>query len=230
MKSGLIIGTITVILIIGGAFAYITRPVSAPSQPIENASREASQEALNSNEQATAPVDPAPAAGTTTYAITQSNSQASFQAHEVLRGEAFTAVGTTNQVAGTITLTGTDITTAQFNTVTVNARTLKTDSAQRDGAIARLILKSETAEGEFITFEPTNTTPTAITGNLTILDTTRPVTFTGLMENASPEQITGSFVATINYSDFGLTIPEVAFVAGVEENVLLQIDFTAQAI
>jgi hypothetical protein len=39
----------------------------------------------------------------------------------------------------------------------------------------------------------------------------------------------GSGTATIRYADFGISIPQVPMVAGVSDDVKLEIDFTAQA-
>jgi len=39
----------------------------------------------------------------------------------------------------------------------------------------------------------------------------------------------GAGTATIRYADFGISIPSVPFVAGVQDDVRLEIDFTAEA-
>ncbi len=121
--------------------------------------------------------------------------------------------------------------------ITINARTLKTDSERRDGAIGRMILKSET--NEFITFTPTQITglPSTIqddieqsflmVGNLSIAGVVREVTF-DVRGTISGDTISGKATSKILYKDFDLTIPKVPMVARVEDEVFLTFTFVAQ--
>lgn len=213
-SKNLLIGGGILVVGIAAFFIYITRPVAEPS------------EAPNPTVNAIVTTQPTQQEEFV-YTIDSSQSEARFAVDEVLRGEDFTAVGTTNQIQGEITVNDQDIATANVGTVRVNARTLETDSRQRDGAISRLILRSEDSVNEFITFEPTLTTPTIITGNLTIAGVTRETTFTGQMSLNEAKQIEGAYQTTVLRSDFNLTIPNVPFVASVSDEVLLSIDFVA---
>lgn len=139
MKKILII-LIVLALFSGGTFLYITRPVSAPSgeAPLTTV---------------TPPAD-VTEAETQVFAINSEKSEAKFEIDEVLNGNPFHVVGTTKDVTGRITVDSKNPGSSSVSTISINARTLKTDSERRDGAIARLILKSE--ENEFITFTATS--------------------------------------------------------------------------
>ena len=155
-----------------------------------------------------------------------------FRIDEVLRGEDFTAVGATRDLTGEIAAAPGATTSLRFGRIKVNARTLKTDSQQRDGAIARLILKSEDPANEFIVFDPTDltlatsTSEMTLSGNLTVSGVTKPVAFTGnVSRNAS--QLLGQFQTTLKRSDFNLEIPSVPFVASVADLVKVKVNFVA---
>jgi polyisoprenoid-binding protein YceI len=69
-----------------------------------------------------------------------------------------------------------------------------------------------------------------IVGDLTVAGTTQSVTFDTTATLDSSDQLTGQAIATVLYPDFNLTIPSVPFVAGVDEDVRLEINFVAQAV
>ena len=227
------IAVIAVLLVVAvsiGAFAYLTRPVVAPSTDIESATPSLPGAAIQGG------------AVITIYRISQNASKAEFAVDEILRSSPNTAVGTTNQVAGDIQINMTDPSKSTVGTIRVNARTFKTDSSQRDGAIGRFILKSEDAANEFIDFEPTalNGMPAKITegtpfnfeitGDLTIAGVTKPTTFHGEATVGSEGQLSVTATTTVKRSDYNLPIPNVPFVASVEDNVFLTISITANAI
>ena len=130
---------------------------------------------------------------------------------------------------------------AEIAAITINARDLTTDNDRRNGAIRRFILQSERDEYQHIVFEPGSveglpasvavgdTFQLQVSGNLTVRDVTNPVTFDVTVTPASESEISGVGVATVNYPDFGLAIPEVPSVTGVEDEVRLEIEFRAVA-
>ena len=132
-----------------------------------------------------------------------------------------------------------DEASAALSVIQVNARTLKTDSSMRDRMIANEIL--DTSEYEFITFAPTQISglPASaeigaeihltIQGDLTIRNLTKPVTFEAVVKLTSLARLEGRAEATVLRSDYGINIPEVPSVAGVEDEVLLTIVFVAEA-
>lgn len=182
----------------------------------------------------------APASMRATYTISQAESVTRFYIDEVLNGKDKTVIGETSQVAGELSFDPFDVQGTNLGEIRINARTLKTDSSSRDNAIKRFILKTEEDANEYITFVPTNlsglpktltggtSADISISGNLTVSGVTKPATFSGNVLYHENQNLVGDFTATINYNDFNLTIPEVPFVASVEDNVKLTIDFIAK--
>lgn len=172
------------------------------------------------------------------FVINAEKSEAKFEINEVLVGKPFRVVGTTKDVSGQINVNTVNPTASSVGTITINARTLKTDSTMRDGAIGRRILNSE--QNEFITFTPKTSTglPTSFevgkeysfetTGILTVSGVSKDVTFTVTARATSESEISGAAKATIKYADFGLVIPKVKMVASVEDNVDLTFTFVAE--
>lgn len=176
------------------------------------------------------------------YRIVPEESEVRFEIDEILRGAPTLVVGTTNQVAGDFIIDFADLGASQLGTVRINVRTLRTDEERRDRAIRSRILESASDQYEFTTFEPVRLEglPESvelgqivlfhIMGNLAIRDITREVTFLAELTVVSPDRIEGAAVTTIMRGDYNLTIPNVPFVASVDEDVLLGIKFVAVAV
>ena len=213
-----------------GAYSYL-KPVAAPSSAVT-----AVPLTTMSVEQTGPDAD---ASNATVYEIQSSASTASFIVDEVLRGSPYTVVGTTNQVAGQFAFDASDPTSAQIGTILIDARTLVTDDQSRTRALGNAIL--DTNQYEYIEFTPTEITglPESLTpgqpftfqatGDLTIKDTTRPVTFDISVTPAADGSVDGTATATISYADWGVSIPSVPFVASVDQDVVLKLDFSASA-
>lgn len=178
--------------------------------------------------------------GLQVFQISQTDSQAQFTIYEELMGSPNNVVGTTNQVAGQIGVNFNDLSTAKVGVIQVDARGLATDSNMRNRMIQNRILN--TGNFEYVTFTPSKISGLSgsasigqsvqfqITGNLTIQDVTKPVTFDVTAKAVSNSQISGKATATIQRSDFNLQIPSVPRVANVGEQVTLEIDFIANAV
>ena len=160
------------------------------------------------------------------FQIVPESSEARFLIDEVLMGQDKTVVGVTSQVSGEIT---------------VDPATLTTDDDRRTNRVRNDILRAGQADYQYIIFQPTAISgmPESVaegqpfsfqlTGDLTILGIAIPVTFDMTVTPVSTSELTGSGSATIRWADFGISIPSVPMVAGVSDEVQLQIDFTAQA-
>lgn len=199
--------------------------------------------------EATAPVQAIPieqatgappgSAGATVFQIDPEESEARFVIDEVLRGSPKTVVGTTDQVAGQLAVDPTNPDTAQIGTIRINARTFATDSTQRDRAIQNQILQTD--QHEYISFTPTELVRLSdsmrvgealtvqIVGDLTIRGVTREATFDAIVTPQSASRLAGSAMTTIRHADWGISIPQVPAVAGVSDEVQLQLDFVATA-
>ena len=186
-----------------------------------------------------AAADSTSAAGLTIYEIKPEESEVSFTLGEILRGVPTAVIGKTDQVAGQFAFDFADMSTAKVGTIQINARTLLTDNNFRNKAIRNRILFTDAFE--FITFEPTAVTglPDSIsvgdkvefqiTGDLTVRDSTSEVTFDVTATAVSPDRIEGAATATVMRQQFNLQIPSVSGVADVDEEVILEINFVAEA-
>mgnify|MGYP001324527723 FL=1 len=174
------------------------------------------------------------------FRISQDESQVRFNIYEELNGSPVTVVGTTNQVAGDVVVDFANPNTSQVGEIVIDLRSLETDNRFRNDAIRGRILQSSQDAYQFGRFVPTDisglpTSPVAvgdvitftITGDLTLVETTKPVTFEMTLTVESETRLVGSGVAQVLYPDFNLRIPSVPSVANVAEEVNLFIDFVA---
>lgn len=199
-------------------------PTTAPTAP-------PTSEAPASTEPPAAP----PQGSTVVYQIAQDESEVRFNIYEVLRGSPKDVIGTSNQVAGQAAVDLNDLSTVQLGEILINARTLETDDSRRNQAIRNRILFTD--QYEFITFKPTQISGLSgsaapgqsftfqVTGDLTIKDVTRPVTFDATVTLETIERLVGSAKTSIALADFNLVVPDVPFVANVGETMALEIDF-----
>lgn len=175
-----------------------------------------------------------------TWGMDSEQSTARFELDEDLNGERITVVGIADQVAGQIRFNPADLSTAEIGTIQVNARTFVTDNTRRNNAIQNRILQTGTYE--FVTFEPTNisgmpataavgdTVQFEIEGNFTVRDVTLPATFSAIVDFVDTNTIEGTVATILNYSDFGINIPQVPVIANVEEELEIYIDFRANPV
>jgi polyisoprenoid-binding protein YceI len=202
-----------------GAFWYLTRPPEAPTRSA--GARAPNLEAKPSEKH---------------YRIDSPGSKVTFSIGEVLRGKPFTAVGVTSDIAGDIVVSNNAVT---VGSVAVNARTFRTDSPQRDGAISRFILKSNNPSNEFINFKPAGPVPITtrsdssttftLNGDLTVSGVTRPASFT-VVSSLGDEALTGKATVTLKRSDFKLVIPNIPFVASVDDEFTVTADVVAPVV
>ena len=148
-----------------------------------------------------------------------------------------TAVGTTPQVSGEITVDTTNPKNSSISPIEIDISQFKSDSSRRDNMIHNRFLES--SRYPIATFTPTNIdglpdsyTPGQeltfkVTGDLQIKETTKPVTFdvTAKVDNS---QLTGTASTNILMSDFGVGPIQLAGILGTEDQVKLDMNFTAQ--
>lgn len=175
------------------------------------------------------------------YRIDPNQSEVRFTLDEKLMGNPTTVVGKTNQIAGDILIDPSSPTKSTIGAIRINARSLATDNEMRNRMIRSQILQSSQDQYEFIEFTPKSITGlpdkvTAgqavnlkITGDLTIRDVTKSVTFdtTVTLVSDPAEYLQGSATTTVKRADFNLEIPKVPSVADVTEEVKLDINFKA---
>lgn len=230
-----------------GVVAYVLRPSAQPSSPVTaipveieatNQPTPEAQTAAGQSGDASESADADQPGGAAVFTIVPQESEVRFILDELLRGAPTTVVGATNQVSGEIAVDYARPGSAKVGTILINARTLATDNDFRNRAIKNEIL--DTGAYEFITFTPTQISgfpenpvlgqafDFQITGDLTIRDVTREVTFDVQASAQSETRIVGSASAVVARADYGLEIPSVPHVADVDEEVRLEIDFVAE--
>ena len=183
----------------------------------------------------------APAGAPIEFTIVAAESEASFTLEEDLSGVRTTVIGTTTELGGSVSVDLTNPSNSEIGTIVINARTLETDNSFRNRALRSQILQSARDEFEFVVFEPRElsnfsadsvavgeTISFDITGDLTVTDVTRSVTFAAEVTLDSETQISGSAAVNLLHADFGLTIPEVPRVANVTDDVDLKLKFVAR--
>ncbi|MEM7110937.1 MAG: YceI family protein [Chloroflexota bacterium] len=180
-----------------------------------------------------------PVGSGTLFAIDAAQSTASFTIAEVLRGDDFTVVGTTDQVGGQVIFDPANLAAAQIGEIVVNARTFVTDSDRRNQAIRNRILFTD--DYEFVRFQPTainglpdsiavgDSVDVEIVGDLTIKEATRSETFATTLTYVSAEQVAGTASATILYGDYDVEVPLTPSVSFVADELTLMLDFVAVA-
>lgn len=225
MKTNVLITILIIAVVAIGLASYALRPIAAPSTDV--------------NEVVT-PIGDVSAADAQVFVIDQASSQVQFELDEKLGGKPKHVVGTSNDIAGQLAVTIGEAPAVEIGELAINARTLKTDSANRNNAIGRFILKSEEPANEFIRLAQVAVTdlPARIdagtpftftaSGNLTIAGVTKPVVFAAQNVVITESQLTGTATATVKRSDFGLEIPSVPSVADVTDEVVLTATLTAR--
>lgn len=215
-----IFGIVIVLVVVGGGY-YALRPVATPSEMAN---------------EGTAVEDPAGSGpAQPVYGVVAEKSSVQFSIYELLRGKPFTVVGKTQVVTGSMELDLENIAASRLGTVRINARTLKTDSENRDRATARFILESEKPENEFIDFvmesiAESGTSSVSIAGNLVIRGMAKPAIFSGTLMEEKDGSVRIVAKTDVKRSDYSLTIPDISFIAEVADAVTLEADIVAREV
>lgn len=142
-------------------------------------------------------------------------SQAGYRVDEVLNGQDVTVVGRTDDVDGTLTIDGTELTAAD---VTVSMTTVATDNSNRDGQFLSILKTDQNPTSTFTLTEPVDIS--AITsgvasveavGDLTVAGVTQSVTV-ALEAQTTADGVEVSGTVPVTFSDFGVDAPDLGFV------------------
>jgi polyisoprenoid-binding protein YceI len=250
-KGGSYALAVIVVLVLGGGgfYFYATAPTKAPSVLVtdqddtanrENVPNQPTPAEQRQNVMVASGTVMAPPVADGKFHIVSDQSTASFTLNELLRGQPVVVIGKTSQVSGAVQADPANLAATTFETFKINARTFVTDSDMRNNAIRRMILKTEDDANEFIEFTPKTVTGAPakavigqaftykITGDLKVSGTTKEVTFDGTGTFVSADQISGSVQTKIHYPDFGVTVPNLPFLANVDQDTTLKLDFIAK--
>jgi len=148
------------------------------------------------------------------YTVGQ-GSEAGYRVGEILSGQRIDAVGRTPDVAGSVQLSGTQVTAGE---ITVQLRTVTSDQGRRDNQFTGNIMDTTRYPTSVFTLTSpldlgpdfANGTPATVTatGELTVKDVTREVRFplTAVRDGANLE-VSGSIPLT--FTDFGIEPPSI---------------------
>jgi polyisoprenoid-binding protein YceI len=147
------------------------------------------------------------------------------------------AIGKTNAVSGSITVNPDGTIDSANSKVVVDVTTLQTDSSMRDNYVRRNILQTD--QYPQIVFVPTEVSglPAAlpqsgnvsfkVTGNLTIRDVTKPVTW-DVIGSINNGEATGTATTSFTFEDFNLSQPKVPVVLSVVDKITLNVTVAFQ--
>ncbi len=168
-----------------------------------------------------------------------SGSEARYLVREQLARLSFPndAVGVTQDVSGELTLEADGTVRAESSLIRVDLSTLQSDESRRDNYVRNRTLGA--GQYPYTDFVPTaisglqwplpstGEASFSITGDLTIRDVTKEVTWETRAQ-FSEDRITGTATTNFTFDEFNLTVPSVAVVLSVENNIRLEIDFVLQ--
>ena len=146
---------------------------------------------------------------------------------ELARIGAFTAVGRTGDVSGTLVIAGESVTSVEIE---VDLTTLRTDDSRRDGAVQRALGTSQHPTATFSLSEELHiegavefgeSISLMASGDLTVNGITQPVTID------IEAQLVGSLIAVvgsveITFADFDVTVPQVPIVLSAEDHGIME--------
>ncbi len=185
-----------------------------------------------------APTTAPPAASAGLVFTLGEDSVARYKVEETLARQGFVvATGETGDVSGRIVFDADGGIVAEESAIAMKAATLVTDSDRRDRYVRERTL--QTAQYPEIVFRPTSVDglPTPLTdaqgtidftisGDLTIIDQTRPITWNASADfGAGGAEITGLASTEFTFEDFAMDKPSVAIVLSVEDTIRLEIEF-----
>ena len=162
---------------------------------------------------------------------------ARYKVEEVLASTGFKiAIGETTDVSGEVVFDADGNVVADESRIALQAATLRTDSNRRDGYVRNRTLETDTwPEVVFVPksfdglpspiSDASGPAEFTITGDLTVRDQTREVTWAAAAEFAGDGTVTGSASVEFTFDDFGMDKPRVAVVVSVEDTILLELDF-----
>lgn len=174
------------------------------------------------------------------YRISPNNGTAvSYAVEEKLAGSESLAVGVTHVVAGDIILNTDDPAQSQVGEVVVNVEMFDSDSNLRDKRLRHDFLESNhfpfarfnvtSIEGLDVEFVDGRAYDVALTGDLTVKETTSEETFTGVV-TVNNEQLVASVSAEILSSTYGVGPINVARLAHTKDEVTLTFELVADRV
>ncbi len=177
---------------------------------------------------------------TTTFKIVPNESKASYTVNETLFNEnnrINTAIGTTPQITGDIIADKANPQNSKLGTITVDLSQLTSDSSRRDNFIKQQFLESskfplatfvpDKIDGIPSSYKEGQDYSLKISGNLTVHNVTKPVTF-DVTANLKGDTLTGTATTNLLMSDFGVGPISLMNMLKTEDKVIVKISFVAR--
>jgi polyisoprenoid-binding protein YceI len=233
---------IALTLLLSGCSALVYK-MNVPTATPAPASAQSSNATPTSNPPAQVPVTgatPAASANTVDFKLVPGESQVSYTVQETLfnqNNRLNTAVGVTKQVTGDIYGNQTDPSQSKIGTITVDISQFTSDSSMRDNFIRRNFLQS--SKYPLATFTPTSiaglpasytngqTYSFKVTGDLTVHNVTKPVTF-DVTASLNGTTLSGTATAAVKMSDFGVGPITLGGMLQTQDDVKLSMQFVAR--
>jgi polyisoprenoid-binding protein YceI len=250
MWKKILIAVVVIAIVAGVGLFILDRTIFAPSQvttgvpvaptiaaPTKAAAQPTVPAAAN---QAAAPATaaPVPASGSgKVYKIDPAQSEAHYEVSETFfQGNRLNlAIGRTKGIAGEVLVDFANPANSQIGTIVIDVSQLTSDEGRRDNFIRNNALQS--SQYPQVTFKPTkiegipasvrpgDQLTLKVTGDLTVKQTTKPVTFDVTL-TANQDKVTGTGSTEIVLSDFGAGPIQIAMLQ-TEDKAKLVFDFVA---
>src|SRR2546423_5359356 len=226
----LLAGTGLILVIIVAGMLYMARFASAVNQTQTHTASGA----------VTATGTPIPSTGLSTFQIVAAQTTATYSVYENLifqNKPNNDAIGTTHSVTGSFKIhVGASPLVGALN-ITVDLRTLQSDSSRRDNYIQQNTLQTDTypiatfvsvsTQGLPASYTDGQTVHFQLTGNLTMHGKTNKEVF-DVQGKVVGKTITGTATSTIYMTDFGIQPPNLANIAIAQYKVVVTLTFTAK--
>ncbi len=166
-------------------------------------------------------------------------SRASYRIEERLGALSRTTVGATSVMAGEIAVDLADFAESRIGEIVVNVEMFQSDSALRDKRIRHDYLES--SHWPFVRFRPTSVEgldaefadgrsyEIAVTGDLTVKETTRTETFAGTV-TVTPDALTATMSADVLTSHYGVGPIDIARLVHTSDEVALTFEMVADRV
>lgn len=175
------------------------------------------------------------------FVVIPEQSEATYLAGETLAnlGVPSTALGATNEIEGTIFLTGDGwaLDPSQETKITVQLANLETNEARRDNRVREALNVTEFPEATFVatsvtgvdsSLDPAVEQTFQLTGMMTLHGVEKEVTWE-VKARREGDIMTALATLEMLYADFDITPPDIAGFVSVEDDVTLQMDIVATA-
>jgi polyisoprenoid-binding protein YceI len=174
--------------------------------------------------------------GSLRYTVVAEQSAAGYRVREQLANIAspVEAVGVTKSISGALVFDDDGAIVPEASKLTIDVSKLKSDQNNRDNYLRRNALQTDTYPT--VTFVPTAVEGLAwplpesgnatfqLTGDLTVRNITRPVTWQ-VTAGIAGDSVSGRAVTDFTFGDFGMTTPRTMMVLSVVDNIRLEFDF-----